>query len=160
MGGGSAMPWKQQLLANAPDRQVAEKVSKALDSLLSNDRHLLECDVNERAITHRLAVYLEPLFPGWHVDCEYNRDGHEVKVLSGAPRIPDIIVHQRGTPRNLLTIEVKKSNSHYSREDDREKLLALQQQLGYRNALFLELAVGPGATGVESLEWVEGSGAA
>lgn len=40
-----------------------------------------DLNVNERALTHRLAVRLERdlLFASYHVDCEYNRDGQDPK---------------------------------------------------------------------------------
>ena len=52
---------------------VKKALKEALDQLLRADAELLNNDVNERSISHRLACYLEPLFPGWNVDCEYNR---------------------------------------------------------------------------------------
>jgi hypothetical protein len=127
----------------------------ALDELLGNDRSLLEADANERAITHRLGVYLAVLFPSWDVDCEYNRDGHEVKALSGQVVVPDVIVHRRGTQENLLVIEVKKTTSNESDEADKKKLRAFREQLGYQNALFLKLACGLERAGVEEVEWAQ-----
>lgn len=66
---------------------------KSLIKLLKHDRILLKNDVSERAITHRLAIYLEHeiresddrLTSGLDVDCEYNRDVtrglHAAKIL-------------------------------------------------------------------------------
>ena len=56
---------------------IVARLNEALRELYTHDRHLLEVDANERAITHRLAVYLEKLFPDWDVDCEYNRIGFD-----------------------------------------------------------------------------------
>ena len=39
-------------------------------------------DANERSLTHKLAEYLQCEFPDWHVDCEYNRHGLDVKRLA------------------------------------------------------------------------------
>jgi hypothetical protein len=130
---------------------VEERVRAALDTLLEQDGFLLFADVNERSITHRLAMYLQSLFPEWNVDCEYNRDGHDPKELdlpvSGANEYdtdattvyPDIIVHKRDSQNNLLVIEAKKSTS--SRRDIQFDLVKLEQyrrQLRYEHALFVE----------------------
>jgi len=41
--------------------------------LLARDLLLISQGISEWAIAHRLALYLELLFPGWNVDCESNR---------------------------------------------------------------------------------------
>src|SRR5205814_4248312 len=98
-------------------------VVRALKQFLAHDHYLLEFDVNERTVSHRLAVYLEKGLPKqWSVDCEYNRNLAKVKGLHPPPDpiawtdtkaktvYPDIIVHKRGRPDNLLVIEMKKSS--------------------------------------------------
>lgn len=55
-------PWSAKLINSAPDRDVAERVQIALSTLLERDRYLLAADANERSLSHRLALYLEPLF--------------------------------------------------------------------------------------------------
>ncbi len=118
----------------SPD-EVKSRVEGALRDLWRYDSYLLEKDVSERAITHRLAIYLESRFPDYHVDCEYNRNrqwpksyreiaikiSEDLKEDLTDPDIleegkartafPDIIVHWRGgnAPTNLLIIEVKKA---------------------------------------------------
>ena len=101
--------------------QVRSCLEQGIRALVLNDVYLLENDLHERTITHKLAEYLQPLFPGWNVDCEYNRDGHEPKRVrlrpipeqggdEGSNVFPDIIVHRRGdNDHNLLIIEAKKS---------------------------------------------------
>lgn len=92
-------------------------LDECLDTLENNDLELFGVDGSEWAIAHRLAVYLEPLFPGWNIDCEYNRQGedtNEKRGTDGRLRRPDIIIHRRKLlPRadNLLIIELKKENS-------------------------------------------------
>ena len=100
---------------------VKQKVSLALEKLFKEDHYLLEEDANERSISHRLALYLQEMFPKWDVDCEYNRNLKEVKSLNmpsscvswddteARTVFPDIIVHHRGTNENLLVIEMKKT---------------------------------------------------
>ena len=99
--------------------EIKKKVNFAIDILFKNDSFLLEKDVNERSISHKLAEYLQILFPEWHVDCEYNRKMfNTTKMLEGIKGCskqkktdkiyPDIIVHRRATNDNLLVIETKK----------------------------------------------------
>lgn len=69
---------------------VLENVRKSIEHMQKMDAKLFNSEANERAIAHRLAVYLEPTFNGtltleekvkkidshgllWDVDCEYNR---------------------------------------------------------------------------------------
>src|SRR4051812_38575864 len=98
-------------LANASDAGLAEKVGVAIKALLEEDADLFRRDVNERTIAAHLCDHLRPLFPGWNVDPEYNRDGHSVKRADGHIVVPDIVIHRRGTRDNLLVIELKKSTT-------------------------------------------------
>jgi len=66
-------PILDMILEGAPYGAVADAVSAALATLFERDTHLFAVDANERSITHRLAVHLAPHFPGWDIDCEYNR---------------------------------------------------------------------------------------
>jgi hypothetical protein len=116
----------------------------ALSELLTRDAILFEVDAHEQTITHRLASYMQPSFPGWSVDCEYNRRGHVVKRLpstpsvhlpnisdeNGSPIKPDIIVHQRHKKANLLVVEVKKVGN-YDLAEDARKLRGLTNQSGW-----------------------------
>ncbi|WP_085866193.1 hypothetical protein, partial [Klebsiella pneumoniae] len=95
--------------------EPGEPVSHALSELLFNDHDLLSIDANERSITFRFAMYLQLSFPGWNVDCEYNRDGVEPKRLrhlelypdsedvEAKTVFPDVIVHRRGTQLKWFT---------------------------------------------------------
>ncbi len=99
------------------DEEIKQKVQLSLDLLLKNDIFLLEHEVNERAVAHKLAEYLQQQFIEWNVDCEYNKKGLDIKELDGikgcseqktTDRVnPDIIVHQRNATKNLLVIEIK-----------------------------------------------------
>ncbi len=137
--------------------EIERKVDVAIGVLFKNDAFLLESDVNERSISHKLAEYLQQQFPEYHVDCEYNRmksknmdkryitkilelpidkvksDDTEAKTV-----YPDIIVHKRGTEINLLAIEIKKKTNNSSKDFDYEKLQAFKSQLKYAFALFVE----------------------
>lgn len=141
-------------------REPGEAVLRSLERLLNEDGHLLKVDANERSLTHRVGIYLQQEFPNWNVDCEYNRDDHEPKELwieGGDPDVydenaqtvyPDIVIHKRGSKNNYLVIEFKKTSSRVGDEKDFTKLRAFCQQLGYRHALFVELAVGWNGGGV------------
>jgi hypothetical protein len=158
------MTWHGEFLETAADPELACIVRVAIDRLLEDDRILLEIDVQERSISHRLAMYLQELLPKWHVDCEYNRDGHEPKMLNLYPEIrkeddegslvlPDIIVHKRTKPKNLLVVEIKKSTTRRDNKHDLKKLTAFREQLFYAHALFLEIGCGDMA-GQMYAEWV------
>ena len=133
---------------------IKEKIRIAIDALFSNDAWLLENDLCERSITHKLAEYMQPLFLKYNVDCEYNGDAmredgrkriHMLKIelkkmgliqkkdettdseLTDRLVFPDIIVHVRGKgghAHNLCIIEVKKSTNNNSSEYDKIKLQA------------------------------------
>jgi hypothetical protein len=101
------------------------------------DAYILESDLREEAIIHRLAYYLEANLladkvlnlENFSVDCQYNSGaGYRRKYLQipwpkGSQSQlrkrdqhvrPDIIVHQRGAEGahlNLLMVEVKKSST-------------------------------------------------
>ena len=142
-----------------------ETVAWALSELLANDHDLLELDANERSITFRFAMYLQPRFPDWTVDCEFKRDGVEPKRLGhlelypdsedeeAKTVFPDVIVHRRGTKQNYLVVEFKKSTSRVDRQIDLRKLHGYKLQLGYVHALFVEVGTS-GQASVAALEWV------
>lgn len=109
-------------------------------------------------------MYLQQYFPDWSVDCEYNRDGIEPKRLGhlelypdsedveAKTVFPDVIVHRRGTRRNFLVLEFKKSTSRVDRQIDLRKLWGYKQQLGYEHALFVEVGT-EGQAIITMLEW-------
>ena len=146
-------------------KQIQTALNSSLDLLLNADAEILAIDINERAISHRLANYLEPHFPGWNVDCEYNRNHYDPKRLNIIRRnicsddtqattvFPDIIVHRRGTDENLLVIEMKKTTSQENDTYDLGKLHAFKEQLGYRFAVFVKV-ITRGNIGIDKIEWV------
>ena len=143
-----------------------DKVIGALGEFYAREGFLFEKDLGERALTHRLAVHLEKRFSGWEVDCDYDRLGERTLRLPHGSIIstddhlaksiyPDIVVHQRAIPNNLLAIEVRKAANHQSPEHDRHKLRALTDPhlwFAYWIGLFLVL----GKTSVVSDVYVGG----
>ena len=113
-----------------------DKVVSAIHEFYARETFLLEKDAGERALTHRLAVQLEKQFPGWEIDCEYDRLGERTLRLPRGSIVstddhlaksvyPDLVVHQRAIPNNLLAIELRKAINHQPVEHDRRKLMAL-----------------------------------
>jgi hypothetical protein len=131
-----------------------DKLVAALQSFYARETYLLEKDLGERALTHRLAVQIETQFSGWEVDCDYNRLGERRLLLPkgtiistddslGKSVYPDIVVHQRAIPRHLLAVEVRKAANYQPIEHDRHKLRALTDPhlwFAYWIGVFLMLA--------------------
>ena len=100
--------------------EINRKINVAIGILFKNDAYLLVNDVHERSVSHKLAEYLQGQFPDWNVDCEYDKKGIEPKKLDGIREcseekktervLPDIIIHQRNSDRNLLVLEIKTKN--------------------------------------------------
>ncbi len=142
--------------------EVFQRLTRAIQKLIERDLELFARDVNERSITHRLAMHLQQEFPEMDVDCEYNRYDFETKWLEFYPAttetndteartvFPDIIVHKRGPKGpNLLVIEAKKSTNKNA-DLDLKKLNAYKsnEHLRYEHAVFLVFRTGNHA-GVE-----------
>lgn len=153
--------------------KVEAKLKKSLDCLWQNDKYLFEKDVNERSISHMLALYLKHEFEHWHVDCEYNKDHHKPKRLKylneclrkntkanmttdteGRTVYPDIIVHHRGTDDNLLVIEMKKTTSNVSDNCDLKKLKQFHEQLGYYFSVFIRVNTGKEEADRVKTKWI------
>jgi hypothetical protein len=112
------------------------KLVAALGEFYAHEASLLDKDAGERALAHRLAVHIEKQFSGWEVDCEYDRLGERTLRLPHGTIVstddhfaksvfPDIVVHQRDIPNNLLAIELRKATNHQPIEHDQQKLHAL-----------------------------------
>jgi len=77
-------------------------------------------------------VHLEREYSGWETDCDYNRLGERLLKLphgsivppttgSASRSFPDIAVHRRAVPENLLAIE-SGGNQPQPAEHDHHKL--------------------------------------
>ncbi len=137
-------------------KEVKRRVLIALRRLYKDDHDLLDVWAHERSLTHKLAEYLQQEFPAWNVDCEYNRFNNEPKRLTEIRKkvlsddlesrtvYPDIIVHKRRRPENLLVIEVKKSKPSgnlETDEHDEKKLMRFTEidEFLYEYALYILL---------------------
>jgi len=137
-------------------RAELEKVIKAIEEFYAREAWLFEKDLGERTLTHRLAVQLEKQFEGWDVDCDYNRLGERLLKLPhgsivstddglGKSIFPDIVVHRRAVPENLLAVEVRKATNHQPVEHDHHKLGGLTDPnlwFAWRLGVLLVLAKG------------------
>jgi hypothetical protein len=143
---------------NYSKEDIEYSLKKALDELLIKDNDIIEIDINERTISHRLAIYLECHFPEWNVDVEYNRNHEDIKIIEDGKKLkkilnidpndtngttvyPDIIVHKRKTNENLLVIEMKKSTSGDDGSFDKIKLEGFKKELKYDFAVFLKIYI-------------------
>lgn len=123
----------------------------ACDLVISRDSALFEINISERALTHRLWVYLEQLLPeeyknNYFIDCEYNRDGFAEKAIRYEDKdedssvYPDIIIHQRCSTGNLLIIEAKKDAIKTDFKNDKKKLKQYCKEYHYQYAFFINFS--------------------
>jgi hypothetical protein len=152
------------VLARCEDPAIGAAVDDALDKLFAHPQDLrsLANDTHERTIAEMLARYLRPHFKGYDVNVDYNRMSDQPKMVTwrigqnaGPDYVyPDIIVHRRFVPDNVLAVELKKDSNRESKHDDVLKLRAYRDQLGYHHALFIRLGVGHDAGTLSECEWV------
>ena len=124
---------------------IKTRIEEACNSLYGENHRIIENQTHERTISSRLAHrYLEPLFPGWNVDVEYNREGNggeSKRGMSGELQVPDIIIHTRGVKAgpNLVAIQVKGYWNSEDRNIDEAKLRSLKDNKNYFLLYRLEL---------------------
>lgn len=137
----------------APQETIA-RIAKATHAFLASETDLLEVGVNERSLTHHLAVHIAPYFDQWHTDCEYNRLGDATKSLprpeelmtspddtSALTIFPDIIVHRRRTHYNCAVVEVKKADNRKGLDLDVAKLRGLTMAGDYDYTVGMHLII-------------------
>lgn len=122
------------------NNEIIDILNKSIHLLYKYDECLLEDDLSERSICHKLAEHLQSLIKDYDVDCEYNKNianpGGRKKIyilkeeLASIRKLtaqqqnmeddefielsvyPDIIVHKRrNSDENKLIVEVKKSTN-------------------------------------------------
>lgn len=130
--------------------KIIEKVNVSINKLFENDKWLIENDLSEQSISHKLGEYLQTNFMEFNVDCEYNgnideergrkritiikRELEEKGLLKQTEEelpmdlihravFPDIIVHKRGSnENNLCILEIKKTTNKVPFDYDKIKL--------------------------------------
>jgi len=138
--------------------EIKEKTLVCIKKLEENEIEIIQNDINERTIAHKLAEYLQVEFNKYNVDIEYNRNleigeyepkyallvkkGFEeayqetksndediVDFMEQVTTYPDIIIHKRGNnENNILIIEIKKNNNKTKWEIDKKKLEAFTRE--------------------------------
>ncbi len=144
--------------------QLKQKIEKAIEKLKEKDMFLINNDLHEITIAHKLAEYLESEFKDWDVDIEYNKKIDIDMLKNTSKAIPngfgnagesgrkqqrrlriDIIIHYRGKndyDSNLLAIELKKVGNRSRRNMDEDALKQLTDQNGpykYQFGLFIDM---------------------
>lgn len=147
-----------EVLTECHEPLVGTAVLNSLNLLFEKDGQLLAINASEQSIAAKLAQYLQPYFPNYNVDVEYNRMGEAPKKVAWSEKpeevYPDIIVHVRMTDTNVLAIELKKDSNPEKKDRDILKLKAYRRELGYVHALFVRLGVGKDSGTVSECEWV------
>jgi hypothetical protein len=148
-------------ISDITEEYVEKAINYAFELLKERDSHLLDVNINERSLTHKLAMYLEEfgkqesngLLTDYDFDVEYNRDHSEAKTLhlssdfsvnatdtNARTVYPDIIIHKRNTDCNLIVIEVKKKNAPTGNKNlDKMKIKAYKEDLNYRFGVFVTI---------------------
>jgi hypothetical protein len=135
---------------NISEDVLKQKITESLNLFMNHHGYLVEIDVSERAITHKIAEAFEGMFgasAGYDVDCEYNRvRGHRIKCGNNGRRVyPDIVIHRRGQQNdNILAVEVKKRKAGTKAiiRDQKKLEEYVRGQLRYKYGLSVVFRVG------------------
>ena len=137
--------------------QIIALLGEALDQFYKQDGCLVDMvadakqdngshHVGERAIVFRLAHYMQnimdktPAFKGYVLDCEYNRNGTDIKKLQENCVYPDVIIHKRQSKNNLLVMEVKTYWNNDTRRD-MKKILEFMKNRKYKYKFGVSLII-------------------
>lgn len=125
-------------------KDVEEKLQEAVESLYKEMPELISNRTHERTIVSHLAYFLKPLFRGWDVDTDYNREGRggePKRSIDGELIVPDIIIHKRSQKQgpNLMVIQVKAFWNKEDRNEDEADLRKLREKFKYDVLYRLEL---------------------
>jgi hypothetical protein len=89
---------------------------KGLNYLTSYDPYLLANSTSERSITHRLGMYYQSVFTGWDVDCEFNKNLAEPKIIEIDPRVfldkmADVLEEDKNLDQGVVDLSILKKES-------------------------------------------------
>ena len=94
-------------------KQIKKYIKLSLLEFIQKDKDdLMNVNIYEPTLNHRIAVYLERYFCkfGYVVDCEYNKNRGNPKEDDMGHKIrPDIIIHKRNNNNNIAIFEIKKA---------------------------------------------------
>lgn len=137
------------------DQILINLLKEAVEKCYRSDKNLIDRGGMEQACVARIFYYMQDLiyhdsryvfFKNYNLDCEYNKNMQEQKVLSRCPKgtRPDLILHRRENhPRrdNQLIVEFKARTSSMT-EKDRIKLedfTHLDKGYAYKLGVFVKL---------------------
>lgn len=121
--------------------ELIQIIQECLGRVYMNDANLLDINIHENAVNHRLANYLADVLEQGviNVDVEYNRHIDQLKKygVEGDSAIVDVVVHQRMTDdNNIVAIECKKEAMN---EIDIRKINALvREEFNYQFGMTIE----------------------
>lgn len=118
--------------------QAEQIVQRSIDELLRRDSILLTNDVSERAITHKLAQYIQGeverlQINDVQVDCEYNRN---LGVGQLAPKRIQLLVNER---RNQLRMQGELSEDEFGSLTTFPDIIVHGRGHNRRNLLVIEV---------------------
>ena len=138
-------------------------IIKSLSELCEKDVKLINSEVKEECINHKLAQYIEkhtneilPELTSINVDVEYNKYKEDPKMMGQYPIRPDVLVHKRksGNLDNYLAVEAKKG---YSSKYDKEKIRFLISNENYNYFLGCLISYQPNRDYLILQFWQSGS---
>jgi hypothetical protein len=144
------MKQKAEFKDTETKNNILKKINIALDIFYNLDFKLIELNVQERAISHKFACYLQELFKNYDVDCEYDKHEEYTKKLDNISEcseekktnriLPDIIVHKRKIDdHNLAVFEIKSKQSASSCDIKKLELMTKQDgQFKYKFGFFIK----------------------
>jgi restriction endonuclease S subunit len=104
-----------------------DKLIAAVKKVFDSEDHRFGRE--ENLVSH-LSRYLEDFFSEWDVDSEVEKNNERQR--------PDIIIHKRGTDKNLFAIEVKKNyNLNAIKEDIKKLEHVMLGDYQYEDAVFI-----------------------
>ena len=96
------MPGPERFLS-MDDDTIKGLVIDAVESFCEDEEYLIEKDLSERAMAHKLAEHLQKQFSGMHVDCEYNKNIDDDKHIKST--VKEYVMHKSQTKRGQELFE-------------------------------------------------------
>lgn len=101
-------------------RKTNNLIIRSLRKLIKDDYYLLEKEVNERSVTHKLAEHLQLLSPEWNIDCEYNKNLNNQKTLDFTRIVKGVLdkinSHTKERRRNSETQELSRELKNFQKK--------------------------------------------
>ena len=119
---------------------------EAIQRFYKEDYNLIEMNSSERSMVFRIGLYINEIVSNdenlreYNIDCEYNRKNFNPKRIDSGCITPDLLIHKRGTNKNLIAVEFKKSGNSLSHDKDKLSILTNQNgEYGYKAGLLIIL---------------------